>query len=302
MRPRDCHHGREIRLHQRRAAGGGIRHRDEGRHIQGDASHRPCHHTPVYRLPHLPLHHLHDVQHHIHCGRISHDDDREACRHIVLDPRRGNARRGTEGPGNRRHTGRRGVGNHLPSADSHPLRHHLVYGGFGIYGTRGIHHGPPDAQDGAARQVVHSAHHGIWMQRARRHGYTDDRKPAVATHHDAHPAFHVLLGTPADIYYDNGDILHATGADRRALLALSARHRRSGGVEPPPRTLPRQGRRHSFRDGTAALPLPDSGGNSTAHMGEGTRVSEEDGRHHSRGVHHSMGAGLLPAQPATREK
>ena len=39
----------------------------------------------------------------------------------------------------------------------------IFHGRFRLYGPRGFHHGQSDAQNGAARQIVHSAHHGFWL-------------------------------------------------------------------------------------------------------------------------------------------
>ena len=68
-RQRDCHHGRQVRLHTRSLAGGWLRNGKGQRHLSGDASHRPHPYQQIRGIPHLRTPPVHHVLCHLRPGR-----------------------------------------------------------------------------------------------------------------------------------------------------------------------------------------------------------------------------------------
>ena len=69
--------------------------------------------------------------------------------------------RAAEGFAGRRRDRRRGRCNCLPAQHPDPVLLHLLYGRYRLHGACFIHHGPPDAQNRVAREIIHSAYHGF---------------------------------------------------------------------------------------------------------------------------------------------
>ena len=132
-------------------------------------------------------------------------------------------------------------GDSILAADPHPLLLHLVHGRLGVHGTRCLHHGQAHAPHGTARQVVHTTRHGLRLQRASHYGHAHHRKPPLATDHDAHIAFYVVLGTPAYLHHDRRHILRRTVALNGARVALRHRHSRGSYRLAPLRFVRNQG-------------------------------------------------------------
>ena len=119
-----------------------------------------------------------------------------------MDRRRGGraaARRAAPRPAGRRRHRRRGGRDRFPAQHYDPLPLHLVHGGFGLPGPRGVHHGPRDAPHRSAREIVHPADHGLRLQRARDHGLPDHRKPQQPPDNHTHYAVHVMRRANSDL-------------------------------------------------------------------------------------------------------
>ena len=170
----------------------------------------------------------------------------------------------------------------------------ILYGRLWLHVESRVHHGPPDAQDGTPRQVVHPAHYGIRMQRACCHGDTYHREPPFTPHHHAHTSNDELLGTIADIHNDDGDVLRHRIPKHHHDIALPHRHCHGSHNEPRLQQMAYQRRRHPVRHGAATLPFPDHPCHTAPHVGERQAVSQEDGWHNPRGKRHRVGTRILP--------
>ena len=106
----------------------------------------------------------------------------------------------------RRHSRRRG-GDSVPAANPHPVCLHLVHGRLRLHGPRGLHHGQADAQDGSARQIIHTADNGLRVQRSRHYGHPHDREPPQPAHHNPRIAADELQRATAYLHHDNGHVL-----------------------------------------------------------------------------------------------
>ena len=186
---------------------------------------------------------------------------------------------------NKRHWKRGGV----HSADSHIISFHLADGGFGIYGTCGIHYGQVDAQNGTARKVVHPDADGIRLQRPGHYGNTHHREPQQPHHN----------GTDYPIYV----VQRATaGADtvRRCILP-TPRGISAYGALPAGNSCCNSNRktvetgevpqgRDSVCDGVATLPLAHTARHIAPYVGEVRTVHKED-RHSDSAVN---GCDMVP--------
>ena len=130
-------------------------------------------------------------------------------------------------------------------------------------------HGQANAQDGTARQVVHPAHHGLWMQRASRNGNTHYREPTLTPYYNAHPATHELLGTLPYIHYDYRNHVCSAISLCHHDVAISCGHRHGCHNEPTVQQDSVQRRGHSVCYGTSTLPIPYSQGHWSTYMAEG---------------------------------
>ena len=113
-------------------------------------------------------------------GGIPHAVDRLDSREIRGFRRIHNPGRHGDGarPHDRRHHrwGRERAG--VPPEHRAALLLHIASRGFRLYGEGGIHHGQADAQDGAAREVLHTDDYGIRMQCPGNHGHKEQSSAA----------------------------------------------------------------------------------------------------------------------------
>ena len=171
---------------------------------------------------------------------------------------------------------------------------YFLYGGLRLYGARRLHHGQAHAQDGAARQVVHSAHYGFRLQRSCGYGNKNHREQTQPTGYDAGASDDELFGTTTYLYNDDRLVLRRQIPLGGYDVALSHRYCNGSAVGAPLFKNHRERRGHTFRNGTAALSLPNVEGNRPPYVGKRQAISEEDGRNHSRCIYHRVGIGLLP--------
>ena len=245
---------------------------------------------------------LPDVVHvlvYLQSGRLSAGVDRCAG---GLDRRRDrlhDARRTAARPAGGRHRGRRGRRDRLPAQHHDPLPVHLVHGGFGLLGPRGLHHGPRDAPHRPSRQIVHSAHHGLRLQRPGDHGLPDDRESQQSADHHTDYPFYVMQRANSDLPASGRHLLRRkrrTGDDRTLCAG-----RRAGclhGAADAAVHVP--GGRNAVRHGAAALPPADVENHAQAYVGQVRAISAQDGRHDSGRVGGRMVPELLP--PHRRRK
>ena len=93
-----------------------------------------------------------------------------------------------------------GVGGYRLSAQyPYPLSVHIPHGGFRLYGPCGIHYGQDNAQDRPARQVVHSARHGLRMQRTGHYGHAYHREQKQPVDYHSDKPLHVVQRTAAGL-------------------------------------------------------------------------------------------------------
>ena len=185
------------------------------------------------------------------------------------------ARRCYKGPAGERHNRRCRQCGCVHTANSYIVPFHLLNGGFGLYGPCSFHHGPPDAQDGPARQVVHPHADGIRMQRSCHNGHTYHREPQQPHNNHSCDTVHVVQCTPAGDGAVCRGILprpRTVGADR----ALPARHCSGNNNRPSvaPHKIP-QGR-DSVCYGAATIPLAHAACHTAPHVGEVCTVCKED--------------------------
>ena len=213
-----------------------------------------------------------------------------------MDRRRGGraaARGAAPRPAGRRRYRRRGGRDRLPAQHYDPLPLHLVHGGFGLPGPRGVHHGPRDAPHRSAREIVHPADHGLRLQRARDHGLPDHRKPQQPPDNHTHYAVHVMQRANTDLPPVGGHVLRRRrrNGDAGPLRAGDRAGRRYGAADA---AVPFPGGRDAVRDGAAALPPPDVENHAQPHVGQVCAVPQEDGRHDPDRFGHRVVFELLP--------
>ena len=181
----------------------------------------------------------------------------------------------------------------VPATDSDSLLLHILHGGFRLHGKGSIHHGQDNAQDGTARQVVHTTDNGVRMQRSCRDGNQNHREQAQPAHYDDDSSDDELLRPTTYLYNDYRNILRPGIQVGNNDLALYGWNSHVHNHEPHLQPLSHQGRGHPVRDGAATLPFPNMEGHGKTHVGERKTVSQENGRSHPRSQHNCLGLGIF---------
>ncbi len=169
----------------------------------------------------------------------------------------------------RRRDRRCGSSDSVSAADTYSLHVHILHGGQRLHGASCFHHGQAHAQDGSPRQIVHSAYHGLRLQRAGDNGYAHHREPTVAAYHHARTAANELFGPTTYLYNDSRHVLRTAISLVGAYLALRRRHPHGRNRKPSAQPLCGERRRHTLRHGASALPFPHLQGHTSPHVGEG---------------------------------
>ena len=134
-------------------------------------------------------------------------------------------RRPAERPRRGRHHRRCGGSYRLSAQYPYPLSVHIPHGGFRLYGPCGIHYGQDNAQDRPARQVVHSARHGLRMQRTGHYGHAYHREQKQPVDYHSDKPLHVVQRTAAGPFVAVGRRLLPGPCRYGAVLPLSVGYR-----------------------------------------------------------------------------
>ena len=128
----------------------------------------------------------------------------------------------------RRHRRRRADGRHLHPGHRLTLPVPVLPRGLGLHGARRLRHGPPDARDRPAGQVLRAADRRLRLQRAGDHGHAHAGQPARPHAHRDDGAVHVLRRAAAGLCAVRRRVLPAQRPER-GVRALPDRHRAGGG-------------------------------------------------------------------------
>ena len=229
-----------------------------------------------------------DVLLHVQPGSLSPGVDRATGRTDRSGRGCLDAGRSVERPARGRRNRRRGKRHRVPAEYHDPIPVHRFHGGFGLPGSRSLHHGPDHAPHRTARQVVHSAHHGFRLQRTGHHGHAHDRKPQQPAHHRTARPLHVVQRPHSYLYPADRHVLRRLRqlGDARTVSAGNRRGRHHGPTDAP---LSVQEGRNAVRHGAAALSGPDNAGYAVAHVGSLRAILAQDGRADSN----RFGGGLV---------
>ena len=288
----------KIRIYRRCAERDSPTRQRRGRH-KGNTYNRRLGNAQSMGIPGILPAYLHNVLLHVQPRGLPAGMDRTRSNPVERLYQQHNARRAVERPHHRRSNRGRWKRNSLPAQHNDTIPVHIIPRGLGLSGASSLYNGQGNAQDRAARKIVHPSGNGIRMQRPGSNGRPHHRESQQPSDNDTDTPVHVVQRTNTHIHTADRNILPRPRRNNTDAVLLG-RNNNGGNNGETDAAFPVQDGRNPVRNGTSAIPAAVALHHRNPHVGQMQAIPQEDGRPDTCRIGNSMVFKLLSHARRTR--